>query len=313
MPPPPSKPKVPSQGVPLDKDEAPTQVQPRKLVLPRTPTRDNERTVVGRPSWAGGDGFEASERPTSPGRPALAGRGGTNPNLPALTGEGTNPGRPAFTGVAPEVSKGIWHERSAAPRGVLPSTAVLSGLDEALQKATQLRAHVGTVREQLKKDWLPLLRQAMEQAGGDGMDAYVTQLLAPPGRKAMNPLLTDLATGMERLEAAADTNALRTAALGVRAVVEKALTDKAPSAISLKLLERELDGRLEVDTMLSIRFAPNAELLARRERAGNTLDDLRLQMRALPAKQPGGIFSNFARVKVEKRVMDAEAQRRGLK
>jgi hypothetical protein len=35
-------------------------------------------------------------------------------------------------------------------------------------------------------------------------------------------------------------------------------------------------------------------------------------MRALPAKQPGGIFSNFARVKVEKRVMDAEARRRGL-
>ncbi len=312
MPPPPSKPKVPNPGVLLGDDEAPTQVQPRKLVLPRTPTRDTERTVVGRPAWSGGDGFEASERPTNPGRPGLAGRGGTNPNLAALTGEGTNPGRPAFTGVAPEVSKGIYHERSAAPRGLLPSAALLSGLDEALQKASRSRAPVGGVREQLKTDWLPLLRQAVEQAGGDGMDAYVTQLLAPPGRKAMNPLLADLATGMERLETAADANALRTAALAVRALVEKALTDKAPSAISLKLLERELDGRLEVDTMLSIRFASNAELLARRDRAGNTLEDLRLQMRSLPAKQPGGIFSNFARVKVEKRVMDAEARRRGL-
>ncbi len=312
MPPPPSKPKVPTPGVPLDIDEAPTQLQPRKLVLPRTPTRDTERTVVGRPAWSGRDGFEASERPTSPGRPALPTRGGTNPNLPALTGEGTNPGRPAFTGVAPEVSKGLWYDRSAAPRGVLPSTAILNGLDEAFQKVAQSRATVGSVREQLKTDWLPLLRQVVEQAGGDGMDAYVTQLLAPPGRKAMTPLLADLATGMERLEAAADMNALRTAALDVRTLVEKALTAKAPCAISLKLLERELDGRLEVDTMLSIRFASNADLLARRDRAENTLEDLRLQMRSLPAKQPGGIFSNFARVKVEKRIMDAEARRRGL-
>ena len=35
---------------------------------------------------------------------------------------------------------------------MLPSTAVLSGLDEALQKATQSRAPVGAVREQLKTD-----------------------------------------------------------------------------------------------------------------------------------------------------------------
>lgn len=275
MPSPPSKPKAPPPGVPLGDDELPTQVQPRKLVLPSPPSR------------SGGDGFESSELPT-------------------------NPGRPTFTGVAPEVSKGRWNERSAAPRGVLPATAILGGLDEALQKAVQSRAPVGGVREQLKADWLPLLRQAVEQAGGDGMDAYVTQLLAPPGRKAMTPLLAELATGMERLEAAADTSALRTAALAVRALVEKALTNKAPSPISLKLLECELDGRLEVDTMLSIRFASNAELTARRDRAERTLEDLRLQMRALPAKQPGGIFSNFARVKVEKRVMDAEARRRGL-
>jgi hypothetical protein len=289
MPPPPSKPKVPTRDVPLgEDDEAPTQMQPRKLDLPRSPTRDSERTVVGRPSWSGGDGFEASEVKTSPGRPA-------------------------FTGVAPEVRKSLFHDRSAPPRGLLAAEALLSGLDEALQKAEQPRSPVAAVREQLKKDWLPLLRLAVEQAGGDGMDAYVTQLLAPPGRKAASPLLEELASGMERLEAAADVTALCTVARELRARVAQELADPSPRAISLKLLESELDGRVEVDAMLSIRFASNAELVARRAEAEKTLEELRKQMQVLTGKPPGGIFSNFARVKVEKRVMDAEARRRGIR
>ncbi|WP_257449024.1 hypothetical protein [Archangium lipolyticum] len=301
MPPPPSKPKVPTKGVPLgEDDEAPTQMQPRKIALPRTQSRESERTVVGRPAWSGGDGFETSEVKTSPGRPAF-------------TGDATLPGRPAFTGVAPEVRKSLFHDRSAPPRGLLPSEALLAGLDEALQKAAQLKAPVAAVRGQLKKDWLPLLRLAVEQAGGDGMDAYVTQLLAPPGRKATSPLLGELASGMERLEAAADVSALSTVAQEIRAMVARALGDPSPRAISLKLLESELDGRVEVDAMLSIRFASNAELETRRAEAEKTLEELRKQMQVLTGKPPGGIFSNFARVKVEKRVMDAEVRRRGVR
>lgn len=288
MPPPPSKPKVPTRGVPLGHgDDEPTTIEPRKLGLPRAPAR------------SGGDGFDTSDVPTNPGRPVFE------------TLRTTSPGSPAFTGVAPEVRQSRWHDRSAAPRGVLPAETVLKGLDEALQKAASAKAPVGPVREQLKADWLPLLRQVVEQAGGDGMDAYVTQLLSPPGRRAVTPLVEALAAGMERLEAATDADSLRAVAQELRAVVAGALADPAPRPISLELQERELDGRIDVDTMLSIRFASNAELTARRARAEKTLEDLRQQMRALQGVQPDGLFSNFARVKVEKRVMDAEARRRG--
>ncbi|WP_309894093.1 hypothetical protein [Archangium sp.] len=285
---PPPKPKVPAKGVPLGDDELPTQVQPRRLGLPRGPSRP------------GLDGFESSDVPTNPGKPVF------NRDVP------TNPGKPVFTSVAPEVSKGRFHERSAAPRGVLTAAAVLTGLDDALQKALRSPVAMSAVRGMLKKDWLPLLRQVVEQAGGDGVDAYVARLLAPPGRAATTPLLEELASAMAGLDTAADANALRTAAQQVRALVARALEDKAPRALSLQLLESELDGRVEVDALLSIRFAPDAELTTRRTQAEKTLESLRQQMRLLPGQQAGGLFSNFARLKTEKRVMDAEARRRGL-
>ncbi|WPB79289.1 hypothetical protein KYC5002_09040 [Archangium violaceum] len=299
MPPPPPKPKGPIRGVPLGQDDdEPTTIEPRRLGLPRVPARSR------------GDGFDTSDVPTNPGRPVF-GKSRVNAGMPSLNGETTSPGAPAFTGVAPEVRQSRWHDRSAAPRGVLPAEAVLKGLDEALQKAGQARSPVAPVREQLKADWLPLLRQVVEQAGGDGMDAYVTQLLSPPGRQAVTPLVGALAAGMERLDAATDAEALRARAQELRTLVARTLEDPAPSPISLELQERELDGRVDVDTMLSIRFASNAELATRRARAEKTLEDLRQQMRALRGVQPDGLFSNFARVKVEKRVMDAEARRRG--
>ncbi len=299
MPPPPSKPKGPTRGVPLGHDDdEPTKIEPRKLGLPRVPARSK------------GDGFDTSDVPTNPGRPVFDKPRG-NPGMPSLNGETTSPGSPSFTGVAPEVRQSRWHDRSAAPRGVLPAEAVLKGLDEALQKAARDKAAVGPVREQLKADWLPLLRQVVEQAGGDGMDAYVTQLLSPPGRKAVTPLVDALAAGMERLEAATDAGTLHAGAQELRALVARTLEDPAPRPISLELQERELDGRVDVDTLLSIRFASTAELTTRRARAEKTLEDLRQQMRAMPGVQPDGLFSNFARAKVEKRVMDAEARRRG--
>jgi hypothetical protein len=279
-------------------DDEPTKIEPRKLGLPRVPARSK------------GDGFDTSDVPTNPGRPVFDKPRG-NSGMPSLSGETTSPGSPSFTGVAPEVRQSRWHDRSAAPRGVLPAEAVLKGLDEALQKAARDKAPVGPVREQLKADWLPLLRQVVEQAGGDGMDAYVTQLLSPPGRKAVTPLVDALAAGMERLEAATDAGTLHAGAQELRALVARTLEDPAPRPISLELQERELDGRVDVDTLLSIRFASAAELTTRRARAEKTLEDLRQQMRAMPGVQPDGLFSNFARAKVEKRVMDAEARRRG--
>ena len=88
MPPPPSKPKVPTRGVPLGHgDDEPTKIEPRKLVLPRAPAR------------SGGDGFDTSDVPTNPGRPvfetarwlhhAVAQRRDDEPGQPGLHRRGT--------------------------------------------------------------------------------------------------------------------------------------------------------------------------------------------------------------------------------
>ena len=250
------------------------------------------------PARTGRDDFQSGPAPR------------TNPGTPVLSGETTNPGRTAFTGVAPEVRQSRWHDRSTAPRGVLPPEAVVKGFNEALAKALQSTEALEATRARLKAEWLPLLRQVVEQAGGDGLDAYVTQLLFPPGRQAETPLVTELARGMDRLEAAKDIKALEAAALEVRATLARTLAERSPRVASLELQERELDGRVEVDALLSIRFASAAELAERRARADKTLDGMRQQMRSIPGTPPESLLSSFSRAKVEKRVLDAEARRR---
>lgn len=253
------------------------------------------------PSRPGADGFEGGPKPGA----------GPTSHKPVLSGENTNSSaRPVFTGVAPEVRQSRWHDRSTAPRGVLPTEAVTKGLDEALQKAQQASTPVAAVRAQLKAEWLPLVRQVVEQAGGDGLDAYVTQLLYPPGRQAETTLVADLGKGMDRLEAASDAQAMVRVALELRATLARTLEEKSPRAVSLDLQERELDGRVDVDTLLFIRFASAAELANRRARTDKTMEVLRLQMRNIPGPPPEGLLSSFFRAKVEKRVMEAEARRR---
>lgn len=251
--------------------------------------------------------------------PARSGRGdafqsgpvpGTNPGSPVLNGETTNSGRTDFTGVAPEVRQSRWHDRSASPRGVLPPDAVVKAFNEALRKALQSKASLDTTRAQLKAEWLPLLRQVVEQAGGDGLDAYVTQLLYPPGRQATTPLVAELARVMERLEAAKALSALEAAGLELRALLARTLAERSPRAISLELQERELDGRVDVDVLLSIRFASAAELAERRAQADKSLEGLRQQLRSIPGTAPESLLSSFSRAKVEKRVLEAEVRRR---
>ncbi len=251
------------------------------------------------PARSGRDDFQSGPTPR------------TNPGSPILSGETTNSGRTDFTGVAPEVRQSRWHDRSSAPRGVLPPDAVMRSFNEALQRALKSTAALATTRAQLKADWLPLLRQVVEQAGGDGLDAYVTQLMSPPGRQATTPLVADLARLMDRLEAAKELKALEAVGLELRGTVARTLADRSARPVSLELQERELDGRMDVDALLSIRFASAAELAERRARADKSLDGMRQQMRAIPGTPPESLLSSFSRAKVEKRVLDAEAHRRG--
>jgi hypothetical protein len=293
--PPPPRPKNPAGGASPWGEEEATQVHPRRLTVPQPGVRP--------PPKAGSGSFDAFDVPTTPSMPAYRGA-----NLQG--GGNTQPGTQTFSGVAREVSQGLYRELAHTPRGVLSRADLIKGLQAAIQKVLQPGVPVVAARTQLKAEWLPLLRQAVEQAGGDGLDTYITQLLDPPGIQAKSPLVPELASRMERLEAATSLDALGTVAKDVCTLVDKALGVPILHGASLKLMERELDGRVDVGTLLSIRFAGTAELEARRSQTERAVESLRQQMRALPGKHPDGLFANLARLKVEKRLMDAEARRR---
>jgi hypothetical protein len=99
-----------------------------------------------------------------------------------------------------------------------------------------------------------------------------------------------------------------------KAVIEsvaRATDPDSATRISLKVLEKQLEGRIDVDALLEILFADDAALADRLDQVERTIETLRDQMRGMPGSQPDGMFSNFARLKVEKKIIEAEQARRG--
>lgn len=210
---------------------------------------------------------------------------------------------------APEVSRGAWRERAFVPRGFMPADEVVSGLETALRDA-QAKPTVAAAREALRGAWAPLLRQAVEQGGGDGLDAAVRATLGLPGPAGLDPLVGQLCLAMRNLGAATRLPDLTSAArAAIRAVTEAVDPDSA-TRISLKVIERQLEGRIDVDALLEILFATDDELAGRRAQVDRTLDSLREQLKAMPGVQPDGMYSNYTRLKVEKQLVDAELARR---
>jgi hypothetical protein len=97
----------------------------------------------------------------------------------------------------------------------------------------------------------------------------------------------------------------------VIATVQRVLGFEKPRKLSFKALERELEGKLEVDELLLIAVSDDSELTRRLKEIGGTMESLRDQLKKRPGKQPDGMFSNFVRLKAEVRVLDAELRRRG--
>jgi hypothetical protein len=75
-------------------------------------------------------------------------------------------------------------------------------------------------------------------------------------------------------------------------------------------MERELEGKIEVDDLLLIAFSSEDELTRRISEIGNTMGQLRDQIKSMPGKQPDGMYSNFVRLKAELRLVDAELRGR---
>ncbi|MEW5741435.1 MAG: hypothetical protein AB1938_21115 [Myxococcota bacterium] len=228
-------------------------------------------------------------------------------------------GRPASTSgtqkaitaeAAPEVSQGKWRERVFTPRGVMSKDEILHALETGLRQAVGSANHQRVAFEEVRKSWLPALRQALEQAGGDGIDAWLLTLLKPPGRNPMDPLFGEITAAVGRMRAARDLASLEEEGIKTLEVVRKVLDFERPRKLSFKQMERELEGKLEVDELLLVRLSSDEELTRRLREIGSTMEQLRDQLKSRPGKQPDGMFSNFVRLKAELKVLDAELKRR---
>lgn len=209
---------------------------------------------------------------------------------------------------APEVSQGAWRERVFAPRATMSRQQMLTALGALLDKTKGQAGLPAPVFDQLRSEWLPVLRQAMEQAGGDGIDAWLLTVLKPPGRAATAPLLAELIEAFGRMRQATAVDALLGHARAVVEAVDRA-TQK-PKRVSFKQMERELEGKVEVHELLLILFCAESELESRLREIGGTMETIRAQLKSMPGTKPDGMYSNFARLKAEARVLSAELSRR---
>jgi hypothetical protein len=211
-----------------------------------------------------------------------------------------------LTETAPEVSQGAWRERAFAPRGVMSKEDIVSNLQAALKAITLSSNHPRVAFDALKDSWRPFLRQAMEQIGGDGMDTWLQVILTNSSRRAFDLFFQDLSESMLGLRQAIDIANFEVLALKVIELVRSQLELPKPKRLSFKNMERHLEGKLEVDELMVIRFSSLEDLDRRFQEIGATLEQLRDQIKTSPGKQPDGLYSNFTRLKYELTVLDAE-------
>jgi hypothetical protein len=212
---------------------------------------------------------------------------------------------------APEVSQGKWRDRVFTPRAVMSNDEILKGLEASLRVVLGDANHVRVAFGALRRAWVPTLRQALEQAGGDAFDAWIVSLLKPPGRPGMDPLFPTLVADFVRLRAAKELAAFEEEAHKAIATVQRVLSFEKPRKLSFKVLEKDLEGRLEVDELFQMAVSDEGELTRRLKEIGSTMESLRDQIRQLPGKQPSGMFNNFVRLKLELKLLAAELRRRG--
>lgn len=210
---------------------------------------------------------------------------------------------------APEVSQGPWRERAYQARSVMDRQEINQTLLAALRTVLGNANHPRTAFDALKTAWFPALRQAVEQAGGDGIDVWIYGLFSPPVRVPKQPLFSDIAEALIRLRTARDLGMFEEEGLKIVDRIDTALSDPARVKISFKQMEKELEGKLEVDEVLAVRGSADDELSRRLHEIGGGMEKLRDEIRG-SGKQPSGIFANFVRLKYELKLLDLEMKRR---
>ncbi len=212
---------------------------------------------------------------------------------------------------APEVSQGLWRERAFVPRGTMAKAEILQALQSAVDEALKHSSHPQSGPQQLFAAWLPVLRQVLEQFGGDGIDAWLFTTLGAKKTAAKTALFETLAECIRPLlgvsSPSVDLTALSEAVIGI---VKAATQVELPARLSFKQMERQLEGKLEVHELLFVRAADDIELNRRLVEILAAMETLRAQLKSMPGKQPDGMYSNFVRLKGEARIIDAELKRR---
>ncbi len=215
---------------------------------------------------------------------------------------------------APEVSQGAWRERAFVPRGTMSSEEMVQTLERAVDTTVHLPSQIKDVAQTVFVSWLPVLRQAIEQYGGDGLDAWLLHILSGKAPNAsVNPFVEQLAVAvgpMLRSTTPQEVERLATAAI---AIVKSASDNGKPAKLSFKQMERLLEGKLEVHELFFIKMADLDTLTKRMQEILGAMETLRAQLKSMPGKQPDGMYANFVRLKAEARVIDAELKHRATK
>ena len=211
---------------------------------------------------------------------------------------------------AVEANQGAWRERAFTPRGVMPPEEIAAGMNGALKLAMLKQAPNTLLLNWLRENWLEYLRQAIEQAGGDSIDVWLTSVLKPPGRPGINLMLVEMYVNFARMRLAADRDSFFALARLVAENVKKGLDEPSRRRVSLKVLEKELEGKIDVDGLLLLLLSSDQELESKARDIGTTLERIRAELKTMPGAKPDGMYSNFARLKAEARVIDGELKRR---
>lgn len=215
---------------------------------------------------------------------------------------------------APEVSQGAWRERAFTPRSTLTAEEIAQGLKAALKAALigspSPSSAPDEARRELKGAWLPFVRQAVEQAGGDGVDAVVWAVIGKKAPAAKAPFVSELLRGYAAMNAADTIDAFLGEAGKVQSLIDRAVSAEHPPRLSFKALEKDLQGRIDLDEMLVLLSSTDEELSARLVEVKSSLDNLRSELKAFMGAQPNALLWNFSRLKAERLIIEGEQRRR---
>lgn len=254
---------------------------------------------------------------TGRGHPAVV-RLGDDPNTPSYSKHDLFAGsrtdvKPIKDGqaAAAEVSQGAWRERAFTPRGVMSPQEILDGMAATLAAVRTKQGPKTLMLAKVRDEWLQFLRQAVEQAGGDCLDTWLTAALKPgTGKPGINLVLVELYVAFEKMRAAQSNEVMLEIAETCIAAVKDTLDAPSKRPCSFKVLERELEGKIDVDGLILFLLSSEDELTQRAKEIGQTLERLRDELKSMPGTGPQGMYSNFARLKAEARLIDGELKRR---